>query len=204
MFVNYLRWSIARGRGWSWRMLLESDKKSERGRSMPAVLGGAEGMSALHKFTSDYPFKQLWAHGFGGGFSRFRSVRFKEMRSVQIAGDVVVVQARLEVRARRVWALALAPMPFLASTLVLVIVIVGFLAAGSFPREKVTAVVLIGTILGTGLLVTIGLLAFGMIVVDRAGFEVRKILVRVNGQWRIFNGELQGAEESDVMWLREP
>jgi hypothetical protein len=31
---------------------------------------------------------------------------------------------------------------------------------------------------------------------------VRKVLVRVNDEWRIFNGELMGADEHDLTWLQ--
>lgn len=32
-------------------------------------------------------------------------------------------------------------------------------------------------------------------------FRLRKLMVQVHGEWRVFNGELQGPEEGDLLWL---
>jgi hypothetical protein len=203
MFRSYLFWAIGAGRGWARRLLLKSDTESARQRVVPRFMGPANGLSAPFSFNSDYYFKRYWAHGFGGAWRLFRTVRFRDLHSVAIAPDLTVVQATLVVRARRLWLLFVSQVPIVLSALALLIAIMVMLPGKNLPQEKSGIVLLLSLTLGIGVLLAAVLVVLALIPTGRAQFTVRKILVRVNGQWRVFNGELQGAEEYDVSWLRE-
>jgi hypothetical protein len=197
MFRTYLSSAIGQWRIWGQRLLLKFDADPQRTWKTPAVMGEAQGTEYVKSFSA------YWGHAFGRRRRDFRLTRFKNVRCVLLATDVAVVEAYIVVRSRRLWLLFLAQTPLMLSLLVWVIAILVMVSRRSFPKDRSDFLVLTGLIIGIGLLLTILLTVFALVPKQRKELTIRKILVRVNGQWRVFNGELQGAEEHDTSWLRD-
>jgi hypothetical protein len=197
MFRSYLSSAIGHWRIWARRLLLKLDADSQRTWKAPALMGEAQGTEYVKSFSA------YWGRAFGGRWRDFRLPRFKNVRCVLLATDVAVVEAYIVVRSRRLWLFFLAQAPLMLSLLVWVTAILVMVSRRSFPKDRSDFLVLTGLIIGIGLLLTILLTVFALVPKQRKELTIRKILVRVNGQWRVFNGELQGAEEHDISWLRE-
>lgn len=196
----FLRAAIGFGKFSAHNILLKVDSESERARLVPVCMGSAGSGQKVTDFRSLSGFKEYWNFAFGQSLRSFKLASCKVDRAMELAPDLAVVEAKIKVRGYRAILLLVSYAAFIAGvapTVLLVVLLFVWMESkpGSVTIFLALAPMFIGLTAGV-----VGSL-YSLVPVVSTSLRVRKILVRVNGQWRLFNGELQGAEEGDVNWL---
>lgn len=204
MFKGYLAAAIGLARGRAYNMLLNHDKvECLRTPPPPQVENGTNDEPL--PFDDQNKFERYWLNAFGGAWHPWKSVSLRDVQSVEIAPDLVLMQADVKVTMRSLVAQFMAVIPILGgSVLSMIAFAVVFLVAftsENIPDSMIHWVIVAAAPMFLGGLVGIVMLARSLVPIGRTVLPVRKLLVRVNDQWRVFNGELQGADETDVAWL---
>ncbi|MCA8912659.1 MAG: hypothetical protein KDB82_13225 [Planctomycetes bacterium] len=200
MFTHYLKFALNGGHRLVFEFLLRTDRMAPLQRTPIALMSGAKPADKSYSFHSPHAFSAYWQAVSGARFRYVKLVRFLDLKSAQLAPNLAVVESELKIRWYRFAALLLASAPSIVGCLgSLAGMVILFLISKTNPSKMILGVFVVGPML-LGMLLSVAMLVFSLIPREVKSIRVRKLLVKVNDQWRIFNGELQGAEELDVRW----
>ena len=203
MLKGYLAAAIGLSRGRAFSMLLRHDR-TERLRTPPPPQVDDGSDDEPLPFNDQNKFERYWLNAFGGGWHPWKTIKLRDVQSVELAADLALMQADVKVTLRSLVAQFLAIIPILIgtvlSTIAFAILFIVILSSRPESEGIVYWLIPIAAPVALGLLAGIAMFIRSLVPIGHKSFPIRKLLVRVNGQWRVFNGELQGADETDVRW----
>lgn len=206
MFKGYLAAAIGLARGRAYNMLLSHDRTERLRKPPPPIVDDGTDDEPL-PFAEQNKFERYWLNAFGGAWHPWKSLSLHNLQTVELAPDLVLMQADVRIVLRSLVGQFLAMIPiiigFVLSGIAFAVVYTIVMTADDIGGEAIYWLMPVAAPISLGLLVGIVMFLRALVPLGRKSFPVRKLIVRVNGQWRMFNGELQGANETDVSWVLE-
>lgn len=200
----FRRWivrTIGAGRGAAWRGLhaLEQDAR-------PRATLNDKGSPEQFSFDTQAGFERYWLTAFGGTIDPWKRCKLAHIQHHEIAPDLCLMQAEVRVSYYRLAPMFLANLPLFAGIILSVVMTIVFAFVAATNKGDVTLPLWIGLIAAPtalGLLVALVMTIRAMVADRHKVLVLRKLLIRLNGHWRIFSGEIQAPEETMIDWLAE-
>lgn len=150
-----------------------------------------------YRLSDDKGQREYWKDAKFGN-ANWQMLHLTDVRCIELAPDLAVIEACVAVVMH-------GRSPFVA----------GLMTGFAVPFALIGAVPAVALGINVVNLVGLGLCAIpiattlGFHIYKWSGghahqFRLRKLMVRVHDEWRVFNGELQGPEEGDLSWLLQP
>lgn len=200
-------WAVTSKRiGLGYDLLAGAGRQDDEG---DVILRSSEaGAGVTRSFSSGQGFEDYWSAQFPRLPWQFRWTWTSITRVHEAAEDLSIIEGKATVRTYS----TLRPIVAIAAMLLLSALVLGLplLSVVTGAAERPKDGVPFGPPLEIVLLIAGALLLFVVQIpamlwvlwpLDRHELLVRKILIRINGQWRILNGSLMGPEEADPSWL---
>lgn len=200
-FRKWVKRTIGAGRGAAWRGLHALEQR-QRTRTLLTDKGAAEQFS----FDTQNGFERYWITAFGSAIDPWKRCKFAHLQQHEIAPDLSIVQAEVRVAYYRLAPMFLANIPMFAGVIASAVLLFVFVFISASNRGEVNlpqwiAIITAPTVLG--LLIALAMTIRGMVPDRHKVLVLRKLLIKLNGHWRIFSGEVQAPEETTLDWLHE-
>jgi hypothetical protein len=198
-FRRWITRSIGAGRGAAYRGL-HALEQSGRPRTLTTEKGATEQFS----FETPNGFERYWLTAFGSAIDPWKRCKFAHIQRHEIAPDLCLMQAEVRVAFYRLAPMFMANLPLFGGIILSVVMTFVFAFVAASNQGDVNLPLWIGLIAAPtvlGLLVALAMTIRAMVADQHKVLVLRKLLIRLNGHWRIFNGEIQAPEETDISWL---